>query len=198
MAGRPSRKSEILEALARELERQPGSRITTALLARSAGVSEAALYRHFSGKAQMFEALIEFAEQTVFSRMSQILREEPLARVRCGKWMYLLLAFAERNPGIARVLLGEALVGENERLRLRVEAFFQHFEQQLVELLRQAPLRQGGENPVGAEELAALLLAQVEGRLHRYVRSGFADAPLDHWDVVWESLSRSLFRLEAT
>ncbi len=193
MGGRPSRKTKILEALARELEQQPGSRITTAILARSAGVSEAALYRHFASKAQMFEALIEFAEQTVFSRVGQILEEERQSQARCGRLLYLLLGFSERNPGITRVLLGGVLLGENERLRERVKGFFERFEDQLRQILHNAPLRESGGKSLGPEGTAAMLLAQVEGRLHRFLRSGFVFSPLTDWDQNWELLSRALF-----
>lgn len=196
MGGRPSRKEQILEALARELEQQPGSRITTAILAASAGVSEAALYRHFASKAKMFEALIEFAEDTVFSRASQILEEERQAHIRCGRLLYLLLAFAERNPGIARVLLGDALVGENERLHGRVQAFFERFQGKLRDMLRDAPLRDGGDEPLGPDGTSQLLLALVEGRLHRFLRGGFSFSPLDGWEREWAQLSRALFRPE--
>ena len=113
---RPSRKKQILESLAQELEIQSGKRITTASLAKAAGVSEAALYRHFASKAQIFEALIGFAEESVFTRINQILEEYKETPERCYYIIYLLLAFSERNPGITRVLLGDALTGENERL----------------------------------------------------------------------------------
>jgi TetR/AcrR family transcriptional regulator len=197
MAGRPSRKREILETLARELERAPGSRITTSALAQAAGVSEAALYRHFASKAQMFEALIGFAEETVFARVNQILAEDHRARTRCGRLLYLLLGFAERNPGITRVLLGEVLLGENERLRKRVDQFFGRFESQLRQVLREAPLREGTASPIGAEGAAALLLSLVEGRLHRFLRSGFQFSPVAGWEPQWDQLSRALFRLES-
>ena len=193
MTGRPSRKQEILEALARELERQPGHRITTAALARAAGVSEAALYRHFASKAQMFEALIGFAEESVFARINQIFSDERQARVRCGQLLYLLLGFAERNPGITRVLLGEVLVGENERLQGRGDQFFGRFETQLRQVLREARLREGSSGPIGAEGTAELLLALVEGRLHRFLRSGFEFSPLAGWEPQWAHLSRALF-----
>jgi TetR/AcrR family transcriptional regulator len=196
MAGRPSRKHAILEALARELESRPGSRITTAALAEAAGVSEAALYRHFASKAQMFEALIGFAEESVFARVNQILDEERRAQARCQRLLFLLLGFAERNPGITRVLLGEVLVGENERLRVRVDQFFGRFETQLRQALREAPLREGGDAPLGPEGSAELLLSLVEGRLHRYLRSGFSFSPVTGWEAQWTQVSRSLFRLE--
>ena len=197
MAGRPSRKRVILETLARELERKPGSRITTAALAQAAGVSEAALYRHFASKAQMFEALIGFAEETVFARINQILVEDRRAQMRCTRLLYLLLGFAERNPGITRVLLGEVLVGENERLRNRVDQFFGRFESQLRQVLREAPLREGTASPLGAEGTAQLLLSLVEGRLHRYLRSGFGFSPVEGWEAQWRQLSRTLFLPES-
>jgi TetR/AcrR family transcriptional regulator len=197
MPGRPSRKQQILEALARELESNPGGRITTAALAAAAGVSEAALYRHFASKARMFEALIDFAEEAVFARINQIFVEEKRSSVRCGHLIYLLLGFAERNPGITRILMGEVLLGENQRLRDRVDRFFGRFETQLKQVLREAKLRQGGETPIGAEESAALLLALAEGRLHRFLRSGFDYPATRDWERQWEMLSRSLFLPEA-
>ncbi len=198
MTDRPLRKQVILEALARELERQPGHRITTAALARAAGVSQATVYRHFASKAQMFETLIGFAEQSVFARINQIFSEEQQARVRCGKLLYLLLGFAERNPGITRVLLGEVLVGENERLQRRVDRFFGRFETQLRQVLREARLREGISSPIGAEGTAQMLLALVEGRLHRFLRSGFEFSPLADWEPQWAQLSRALFLPEST
>jgi TetR/AcrR family transcriptional regulator len=193
MAGRPSRKRLILETLARELELRPGSRITTAALAQAAGLSEAALYRHFASKAQMFEALIGFAEETVFARVNQILEEERQGRSRCERLVFLVLGFAARNPGIARVLMGEVLLGEHDRLRRRVDKFFGRFESQLRQVLREAPLREGGGTPLGPEGTAELLMALLEGRLHRFLRSGFAYSPLTGWDLQWEQLARSLF-----
>lgn len=193
---RYSRKQLILEALARELESKPGNRVTTAILAKAIDVSEATLYRHFTSKAQMFEELIDFAEDAVFSRVNQILTEEQLGRTRCHKLMSLLLVFAERNPGITRILLGEVLVGEHERLRIRVDQFFGRFETQLRQVLRETPLREGHGTPIGAEGSAELLLAVVEGRMHRFLRSGFTFSPVTGWEAQWERISRSLFRLE--
>ncbi len=198
MTDRPLRKQVILEALARELERQPGHRITTAALARAAGVSEATVYRHFASKAQMFETLIGFAEQSVFARINQIFSEEQQAHVRCGKLLYLLLGFAERNPGITRVLLGDVLVGESEKLQRRVDRFFGRFETQLRQVLREARLREGISSPIGAEGTAQILLALVEGRLHRFLRSGFEFSPLADWEPQWAQLSRALFLPEST
>lgn len=187
---RPPRKQLILEALASELERTPGSRITTAALARAVGVSEAALYRHFASKAKMFEGLITFAEETVFARINQILEEEKGTRLRCAKVLYLLLGFAERNPGITRVLLGDALVGETERLHLRVEQFFARLETQFRQILREARLREGVE----ADEAGAVLMVSlVEGRMHQFLRTRFRSGPLTDWELQWALVERSIF-----
>jgi len=191
-----SRKQFILEALARELESKPGHRVTTANLAKAVGVSEATLYRHFISKAQMFENLINFAEEVVFSRINHILSEELLGRLRCQKILFLLLGFAERNPGITRILLGEVLIGEHELLQVRVDQFFGRFETQLRQVLREAPLREGHGAPLGAEGSAELLMSVVEGRLHRFVRSGFVFSPIQGWEAQWEQISRALFLLE--
>ena len=119
-----SRKDQILQALAHMLEAEPGGRITTAGLAREVGVSEAALYRHFPSKAKMFEGLINFVDETVFSRINRILQDTPDALAQTEQILTLLLTFTERNPGITRLLTGDALAGENERLRQRIEQFF--------------------------------------------------------------------------
>jgi len=140
---RTDRRQQILEVLASELESNPGSRITTAALARAVGVSEAALYRHFASKAKMFEALIDFAEESVFGLVNKILEQQLDVTGKCEQIMQLLLGFSERNPGITRVLLGDALVGENERLRIRVAKFFERLETQIKQILREANLTDG-------------------------------------------------------
>jgi TetR/AcrR family transcriptional regulator len=189
------RRQQILEALARELEQNPGSRITTASLGKAVGISEAALYRHFASKAKMFEGLIDFAEESVFARINQILREQDQAQVRCGQILYLLLMFAQRNPGITRVLLGDALVGETERLLVRVGQFFDRVETQLKQVLREADLRQGELALSTDAALAAhLMTSLVEGLMHRYLRSRFKSSPLQHWEQQWQLLSANLFR----
>ena len=132
-----SRRQAILEALATELEHNPGKRITTAQLAKSLGVSEAALYRHFPSKARMFEGLIEFAEDTVFSLINRILQQEACTVVRCEKIILLLLQFSVKNPGISSILVGTALTGETERLRNRVNQFFERLETQFRQILRE-------------------------------------------------------------
>jgi TetR/AcrR family transcriptional regulator len=190
---RPSRKQAILEALASELEQHPGDRITTAALARAVGVSEAALYRHFPSKARMFEGLIGFAEESVFARVNQILADEKDTRTRVAKVIYLLLGFADRNPGITRVLLGDALVGERERLHDRVQQFFERIDVQLRQILREAQLRQDARLHVSPESAAALLTAFVEGRMQQFLRSRFTQPTLSAWDLDWSVISRGLF-----
>ena len=182
------RKQQILEALASQLEQSPGARITTALLARASGVTEAALYRHFPSKARMFEELIAFAEESVFSRVNQILADEKETGERCSRMIYLLLGFAERNPGITRLLLGDVLAGEDERLQGRVDRFFDRLETQFRQILREARLRESRVSVATPEESATLLLALVEGRLRRFVRSRFRDSPLAGWEVQWRLL----------
>ena len=192
MTTKVPRKQQILETLAAELERSPGERITTAALARSAGVSEAALYRHFASKAKMFEGLISFAEETVFARINQILQDEKETRGRCAKVLYLVLAFADRNPGITRVLLGDALVGETDRLHTRVEQFFSRLETQFRQILRETRLR--GDVTLSEPELgASLMLALVEGKMHQYLRTRFRVSPLENWDAHWQALQTTLF-----
>ena len=193
MTQKVARKQLILEAFATELENNPGGRITTASLAHAVGVSEAALYRHFASKAKMFEALIRFAEESIFARINQILAEEKETRVRCAKVIYLLLGFAARNPGITRVLLGEALVGETERLLSRVESFFARIETQLRQIIREAALREGQTSVVSAEIAANLMLVVVEGRMHQFLRSRFQVSPLQGWQEQWAVLEAGLF-----
>jgi len=193
MRAKVSRKQVILEALAGELEKSPGNRITTAALARAVGVSEAALYRHFASKARMFEGLIGFAEESIFARINQILESEKNTRIRCRQVIYLLLGFSERNPGITRVLLGDALVGENERLHSRVAQFFSRVETQFRQILREARLREDVDLYPDAETGAGLLLALVEGRMHQYLRTWFKVSPLDQWEAQWLQLERAIF-----
>ncbi|MES9955718.1 MAG: nucleoid occlusion factor SlmA [Sedimenticola sp.] len=192
MTKKTPRKQLILEALASELERNPGVRITTASLAQACGISEAALYRHFASKAKMFEGLIGFAEETVFARINQILEEDKDTRSRSAKVLYLMLAFADRNPGITRVLLGDALVGETERLHLRVEQFFSRLETQFRQILREARMREGGDAG-SAETGAGMMLALVEGRMHQFLRTRFRVSPLEDWEDQWGLLERALF-----
>ncbi len=176
------------------LEANPGSRITTAGLAKQVGVSEAALYRHFPSKSKMFEGLIEFIEETLFSRVKLILNEEPTAAGRCEKMLTLLLAFTERNPGITRILTGDALAGETERLHTRVEQLFDRFETQLRQVIREAELREGLRPAIPLPAAANLLMAAAEGRISQYVRSGFRRSPTEDWKPQWELLIAGFFK----
>ena len=156
-ANKPSRRQRILEALAKELEERPGVRITTAALARSVGVSEAALYRHFPSKARMFEALFEFAEDSVFGLLNRIQADNGNLVVKLEQAVTVVLKFAEFNPGITRCLLGEALVGEHERLRIRADQFFDRFETQLCQMLRDAGLNAPTRPTYSANGVASIL-----------------------------------------
>ena len=188
------RRQQILEALAQMLEAGPGIRITTAGLAKQVGVSEAALYRHFPSKSKMFEGLIEFIEDTLFSRINIILNEEQTAAQRCEKMLMLLLAFTERNPGITRILTGDALSGETERLHHRVAQLFDRFETQLKQVIREAEMREGLRPAIALPAAANLLMSAAEGRISQYVRSGFQRSPTADWPQQWELLMRGFFR----
>ena len=189
-----SRREHILQALAAMLESAPGARITTAALAKEVGVTEAALYRHFPSKARMFEGLIDFVEEVVFSRVSLILEEEKDARARCEKIIFLLLMFAERNPGITRILNGDALIGEHERLQARIVQFFDRLEAQVRQVLREAELKENLGTTITSSAAANLLLTFVEGHLSRFVRSGFRQLPTEYWEVQWRYFQQTLFR----
>jgi len=189
-----SRKQSILHALAHELEEKPGERITTAQLAKAVGVSEAALYRHFPSKAKMFEGLIEFIEETIFSLITRILEEEKQPQKRCEKILSLILGFADKNPGMTRILIGDALTGEKSRLRERITQFYDRIEMQLKQVLREARL-QGQE--ISNDDVASqsrLLLSVVEGRLSLFVRSGFERRPLDDWRDDWLTLEAAVLK----
>ncbi|RUR39585.1 nucleoid occlusion factor SlmA [Vreelandella populi] len=194
---KPRRREQILQALALMLEEDSGKRITTAALARQVGVSEAALYRHFPSKARMFEGLIDFIEESLFARITRILEEVPDATARCGKILALLLGFAEKNPGLARVMGGDVLTGETARLRLRVHQLFERMEMQLRQVIREAELREGRRPRIHASAAANLLIAQAEGRISQYVRSDFKRLPTEYWEDQWALLAGQLLR-EAT
>ncbi|BBM01389.1 MULTISPECIES: nucleoid occlusion factor SlmA [Microbulbifer] len=189
-----NRRQQILEALAHMLEASPGARITTAALAKEVGFSEAALYRHFPSKSKMFEGLIEFIEETVFTRIAMILQEEPSALNRCQKILHLLLAFCERNPGITRLLTGDALTGETERLHGRILQLFDRLETQIRQILREAELREHLRPTLPLGGAANLLLASAEGRIVQYVRSGFKRKPTEYWAEQWPVLTSGFFR----
>lgn len=180
------RRVQILQALAEMLEQPGAERVTTAALAARLEVSEAALYRHFASKAQMFEALIEFIEQSVFGLVNQLGEREADALVRSRKLVTLLLQFGETNPGLARVMVGDALVFENERLQQRMNLFFDKIESALKHNLREASVLIGAVTPtVDAQADASVITAFCIGRLQRFARSGFKRSPS-------ESLEHSL------
>lgn len=188
---KPNRKQQILECLASMLQTSNGERITTAKLAAEVGVSEAALYRHFPSKARMFEGLIEFIEESIFSRINLILTDHKEALVRCHHILHVLLVFAERNPGMCRILSGDALMGENERLRARVNQFFEKLESQFKQVLRERKLREGKSFSVNEQALANILSAFAEGKISQYVRSGFDKKPSDDFNEQWQFLMAS-------
>lgn len=182
------RRQQILETLAQELERSPGERITTAGLARAVGVSEAALYRHFPSKAKMFEALIEFIEESVFGLTNRILEEVQNCTSRCEKMLMLVLGFAERNPGLSRLLVGDVLVGETERLRTRIDQFYERLETQFKQVLREGEMNGELVATLPVAPTANLLLSVAEGRINQFVRSGYRRSPLEMWEDQWQLL----------
>lgn len=183
-----SRRQEILESLAIMLEQSPGARITTAALAKQVGVSEAALYRHFPSKSKMFEGLIEFIEESIFSRVSLIVSEENDPFARCEKILHLILAFAEKNPGITRILTGDALAGETDRLRQRVVQFFDRIETQLKQILREAELRDGIHFGLSISATVNVMMSVAEGKIAQFVRTEFRAAPTEAWLEQWPYL----------
>ncbi|GGB69047.1 nucleoid occlusion factor SlmA [Shewanella inventionis] len=189
-----NRREHILQCLAQMLETSPGQRITTAKLAAEVGVSEAALYRHFPSKARMFEGLIEFIEDAILSRLNLIMDEEKDTMTRCQLVLQLLLVFSERNPGISRVLNGDALLGENERLRSRIDILFAKIETQIKQILREKTLREGVGFNLDEAILANLLLAFAEGRISQFVRSEFKQKPTLHFDQQWTFIQQQLLR----
>src|SRR5438552_5134554 len=178
------RRVQILQTLAAMLEQPGAERITTAALAGKLDVSEAALYRHFASKAQMFEGLIEFIEQSVFTLINQIAEREPQGQAQAAKTVAMLVQFAEKNPGMTRVMVGDALVYENERLQQRMNLFFDKVESALKQSLRSAAESEASATPsADAQVRASLLTAFVVGRLQRFARSGFKRAPSEHLDA---------------
>ena len=191
---KPSRRDAILQALVEILETDPGARITTAGLARAVGVTEAALYRHFPSKRKMFEALIEFAEDTVFARCQRILQEQEDTKVRLQQLTQLVLVFAERNPGLCRVLTGEALSGENEALRKRASQFFDRLETQVRQILKEGDIRQGLRPNSTANRAADWVMTVVEGKIQRYIRSGFSRLPSAEFEEQWAMVSGAIWQ----
>lgn len=189
-----NRREQILQALAHMLETHPGQRITTAKLAKEVGVSEAALYRHFPSKARMFEGLIAFIEDSILASINQILTEEKDTITRCHHILHLLLVFTERNPGITRIMTGDALQGENERLGEQISAIYAKIETHLKQVLREKRMREGNGFTLDEGVLANFLLAYAEGRINQYVRTKFALKPTADFDLQWEFLQQQLMQ----
>jgi TetR/AcrR family transcriptional regulator len=175
------RRLQILQTLASMLEAPRGEKITTAALAAKLDVSEAALYRHFASKAQMFEGLIEFIESTVFSLVNKIQSESEDGVAQAEQTVVMLLRFAEKNQGMTRVLIGEALVNEDERLQARINQLVDKLEATLRQSLRVAQAANGWHGDANAD--AAVLMAYVVGRWQLFAKSGFKRSPQEGWPL---------------
>ncbi|MDX2506015.1 MAG: nucleoid occlusion factor SlmA [Gammaproteobacteria bacterium] len=187
-----NRKEQILQALALQLEQRPGQRITTASLAKAVGVSEAALYRHFPGKAKMFEALIEFSEDSVFGLINRVLKKHDDILPQVEQIIAIVLGFSAKNPGITRVLLGDALIGEHERLIKRTDQFFRRIETQLRQVLREGELKGQFKYQGNISQFTEVLTSFIEGQLSKYVRSRFDRRPDENWHANWLFFVNSL------
>jgi TetR/AcrR family transcriptional regulator len=187
-AKRGDRKLQILHVLAEMLEAPAAEKITTAALAARLKVSEAALYRHFASKAQMFEGLIEFIEETLFRLINKITSEEPNGLKQLDAITAMLLGFAQKNRGMTRVLIGDALVHENVRLQLRINQLHDRIEATLKQALRFATSQ--NELPALADPAARanLIMSFVTGRWHQFAKSGFKRDPLQYWSEQWQLL----------
>lgn len=185
-----NRAQSILETLAKMLEEIDSRPITTAALAREVGVSEAALYRHFPSKGRMYRGLIEFIEESLFTHLRRILDENKNAEVRCGKLLSLYLGFAEHNPGLCRILNGDALCSEKPELRRRARKINASIETQLKQVFREAMFN--GTRPLPATESARLLMSIVLGRVNQYIVSDFKVLPMEGWSDQWALLSGML------
>ncbi len=189
MSARPGeRKLQILQTVAEMLQKPQSGKITTAALAAKVGVSEAALYRHFASKAQMYEGLIEFIEQTLFGLINRITTEERSGIKQLEAVLPLLLGFAQKNPGMTRVLIGDALVNEDDRLQARINQLHDRLEATLKQSLRLAASQQ--EIPAGMDAMAQanLMMAFVVGRWHQFAKSGFKREPMEFWALQWKGL----------
>jgi TetR/AcrR family transcriptional regulator len=188
------RKQQILMALAEMLEEAPDTRITTARLASAVGVSEAALYRHFPSKRNMYAALLKFAEDTLFGLIGRIPGEQAGALDQCHRLLCIYLEFCEKNPGITRLLTGRALTGESVRLHQQVEQLYQRLETQLKQYLREAEMREQLRTRLPMATAANLLMAAAEGRVSQFCRSDFRRSPLEGWVDQWTQLTGGLMK----
>ncbi|OGA46335.1 MAG: nucleoid occlusion factor SlmA [Betaproteobacteria bacterium RIFCSPLOWO2_12_FULL_62_13] len=182
------RKTQILHTLAQMLENPAAEKITTAALAARLDVSEAALYRHFSGKAQMFEGLIDFIEQTLFGLINKITTEEKSGLRQIEAMIAVLLGFAQKNRGMTRVLIGDALVNEDERLQARINQLHDRIEAALKQALRFGVTQQEVVAEMDVAAQANLLMSFVTGRWHQFAKSGFKRDPVELWSRQWRQL----------
>ena len=183
MAAKPGeRRLQILQALATMLESPRADKITTAGLAARLGVSEAALYRHFASKAQMYEGLIEFVENTLFSLVNKIQAETQDGAAQAEQIVVMLLGFAEKNPGMTRVLIGDALVNEDERLQSRMNQLYDKLEASLRQSIRVAQMSNAWHGDANAD--ASVLFSFAMGRWHLYAKSGFRKLPQEGWEIA--------------
>ena len=185
------RRLQILQAIAAMLEQPQGEKITTAALAARLDLSEAALYRHFASKAQMFEGLIEFIEQTVFGLINKITTDERDGMKQVEQIIAMLLRFAQKNRGMTRVLIGDALVNENERLQARINQFLDRVETTLKQSLRIAATQGSRVSESDAGAQANLMLCYVIGRWNQFAKSGYTRDPMAQWPTQWSLLSHS-------
>jgi TetR/AcrR family transcriptional regulator len=182
------RKHQILQTLAEMLEDPAGEKATTAALAKRLGVSEAALYRHFRGKAEMFEGLIEFIEQTLFALINKITGEEKSGVRQLEAIIGVMLAFAQKNRGMTRVLVGDALVNEDERLQTRINQLHDRLEAALKQALRFGVSQQEIAQDVDISAQANLIMSFVAGRWHQFAKSRFKRDPVEQWPKQWRQL----------
>jgi len=188
MARSGERKTQILQTLAQMLEGPSAERITTAALAACIGVSEAALYRHFKGKADMFAGLIDFVEQTLFSLINKITSEEQSGLRQIDAIISMLLGFAQKNRGMTRVLIGDALVTEDNALQTRINQIHERIEAALRQALRFAVTQKEVAEDADLSAQANLLMSFVAGRWHQYAKSGFRREPAEFWQRQWKQL----------
>jgi TetR/AcrR family transcriptional regulator len=188
MARTGERKTQILQMLAHMLENPAADKVTTARLAAKLEVSEAALYRHFTGKAQMYEGLIEFIEQTLFALINKITTEEKSGTRQMEAIVSVLLAFAQKNRGMTRVLIGDALVHEHEKLQARINQLHDRLEAALKQAIRFGITQQEIVADADAAACANLLLSFVTGRWHQFAKSGFKRDPVELWNHQWRQL----------
>ena len=192
MARTGERKTQILQTLATMLEKPASEKVTTASLAARLELSEAALYRHFSGKAQMFEGLIEFIEQTLFALINKITTEEKSGTRQIEAIVGILLGFSQKNRGMTRVLIGDALVHEDERLQARINQIHDRLEAALKQAVRFGVTQQEIAADTDAAACANLILSYVTGRWHQFAKSGFRRDPVELWNQQWQQMMQGV------